>query len=440
MKIVFIAMSGVRVQDQELLAEGLTLPGFVERSEVIASLPSLGLLTLAGATPDTYEKVYIDLENVRDKSKLPMDVSLVVISSFTAQIFEAYELADYYRNHQTKVIMGGLHVTVLPEEALEHCDAVCIGEGEAVWPLVMADFAAGGLQQRYIADGKYAFDQHIIPAYELLNPEKYNRLTIQTSRGCPHSCEFCAGSILLTSKYKQKSIADVLTEIDKIQQIWPRPFIELADDNSFVNKAYWRELLPELSKRKIRWFTEADIDVGNDQDFLNLLYESGCKEVLIGLESPVKEGLDQLELRNNWKLKKQQKYKENIFKIQQAGIRVNACFIIGLDAHDKSIFEAVYDFAKETCVYDVQVTLPTPFPGTGLYKRLKRENRLLEDNAWDKCTLFDILFEPVNFSVEELRDGFRALVKRLYSEEFTNYRRQGFGEMLKNTWRHSSTF
>ena len=426
-----MAMSGVRVQDQELLAEGLTLPGFVERSEVIASLPSLGLLTLAGLTPSYYEKLYFDLENVQDKSVLPLDVDLVVISSFTAQIFEAYELADFYREHQVKVVMGGLHVTVLPEEALEHCDAVCIGEGELIWPQVLADFEQGSLKEQYRANGNYRFENSVMPAYELLDPSKYNRITIQTSRGCPHSCEFCAGSILLTDKYKQKPILDVLREIDRILELWNHPFIELADDNSFVNKAYWRELLPQLAQRKIRWFTEADIAVGEDAGFLELLYESGCKEVLLGLESPVVEGLDKLELRNNWKLKKQWQYKENIRRIQEAGIRVNACFIVGLDGHDDSIFDAIYEFAKDTCVYDVQVTLPTPFPGTAFYERLKSEGRLLAEKAWDRCTLFDLLFEPENFTVRELQVKFRALVKRIYSQDFTDFRRGSFKQLLK---------
>lgn len=431
MKILFIAMSGVRVQDKELLREGLTLPGFVERSKVIATLPSLGLLTLAGCTPDSFEKEYLDVQEIQTLEDFPTDADLIVISSFTAQIYEAYQLADYYKSTGKTVVMGGLHVTSLPEEALNHCDSVCIGEGEVIWPTLLKDFKKGELKQIYKADGKFDFSSHVMPAFELLDPEKYNRLTIQTSRGCPHSCEFCAGSILLTDKYKQKPIEHVLAEIDKVLELWTHPFIEFADDNSFVNKAYWKKLLPEIKKRNIRWFTEADIAVGDDDQFLELLFESGCKEVLIGLESPNAKGLNGLELRNNWKLKKINRYYENIERIQRAGIRVNACFIVGLDEHDESIFEDIYQFAKETCVYDIQVTLPTPFPGTKLYDRLKQDGRLLEDKAWHKCTLFDILFQPKNFSIEELRYGFRFLVKKLYTKEFTDFRRTHFHKYLK---------
>ena len=120
-----------------------------------------------------------------------------------------------------------------------------------------------------------------------------------------------------------------------------------------------------------------------------------------------------------------------MIRIQKAGIRVNACFLIGLDGHDDSIFDAVYDFAHDTCVYDVQVTLPTPFPGTPFYDRLKREGRLLTDKGWDHYTLFDLLFLPQNFTVDELQTKFRALVQRLYSKDFTHHRRHAFKELLR---------
>ncbi|MDD7987343.1 radical SAM protein [Lentisphaera marina] len=432
MKIAFVAMSGVRVQDEDLLREGLTLPGFVERSEVIASLPSLGLLTLAGLTPSHHQRSYYEVKEFQNIGFLSNQYDLVVISSFTAQIFEAYDLAMTCRSHGMKVIMGGLHVSVQPHEAMEYCDAICIGEGELQWQNILRDCENDQLQKVYDAsEQEFHLCDAPMPAYELLDPQLYNRITVQTSRGCPHSCEFCAGSILLTSKYKQKPAERILAEIDKICELWERPFIEFADDNSFVNKKFWRDLLPEVKKRNIRWFTEADIAVGSDEEFLELLFESGCKELLIGLESPVIAGLEGIELRNNWKLKQIESYKENILRIQQKGIRVNACFIIGLDSHDESIFDAVYDFCDECNVYDVQVTLPTPFPGTALYKRLKKSGRLLEDKAWHKCTLFDLLFEPKNFTKEGLRQGFRELVKRLYSKQFTNKRRQHFNQQWK---------
>ena len=199
----------------------------------------------------------------------------------------------------------------------------------------------GRVRKIYEGDGGFDLADAPMPAYELLDIDRYNRLTVQTSRGCPFKCEFCASSILLTDKYKQKPMQKVLAEVDRICELWTRPFIEFADDNSFVNRSYWKKLLPELAKRKVKWFTETDLSIAWDDELLSLMRESGCAEVLIGLESPAIEGLDGLETKGNWKLKQVGRYKEGVARIQGAGIRVNGCFIIGLDGHDERIFEKV---------------------------------------------------------------------------------------------------
>ena len=160
--------------------------------------------------------------------------------------------------------------------------------------------------------------------------------------------------------------------------------------------------------------------------------ETGCAQVLIGLESPIESGLHGLELRNDWKFRQFPHYKEAIRAIQSRGITVNGCFVIGLDGHTTDIFEQVFAFVRETELYEVQVTLMTPFPGTPLYARLERENRLLEPRNWKKCTLFDINFNPPNMSVQELHDGFKKLVVDLYSEEFTNWRRSRFKHAIRD--------
>jgi radical SAM superfamily enzyme YgiQ (UPF0313 family) len=233
-KIGLIAMSGVRACDTELLALGLTLPGFVERGMTIASLPSLGLLTLAGMTPSHHEVRYLEVADLAEVDGVLGDFDLVAISSYSAQINEAYELAQRYRDFGVPVVMGGLHVTMMPEEALQFCDAVVIGEGEPSWLQVLEDAENSALKKRYGSRNcEYDLADSPIPAYELLDISKYNRLTIQTSRGCSHQCEFCASSILLTNRYKQKPIDNVLRELDRILSIWKRPFIEFADDNSF---------------------------------------------------------------------------------------------------------------------------------------------------------------------------------------------------------------
>jgi radical SAM superfamily enzyme YgiQ (UPF0313 family) len=435
MKIGFIAMSGVRAHNEELTKLGLTLPGFVDRNRIIASLPSLGLLTLAGLTPAKFEVEYHEIADLKKLPELPTHFDLVAISTFTAQLKEAYQVADYFRANGVAVVMGGITVSSLPEDAREHCTSVVIGEGETLWPEVLRDFENGCLKPFYAQSppGQFDLANAPMPRFDLLDPAKYNRLTVQTSRGCPHHCEFCASSILLTPRYKVKPVEKVIAEIHEIKKIWSRPFIEFADDNSFVHREHSKQLLRALAQENVRWFTEADVRVAEDDDLLGLMRDSGCQQVLIGLESPAGNSLEGLELKSNWKARQQDFYKSAIEKIQSYGITVNGCFILGLDAHTPAVFDSVFEFVRESGLYEVQVTFLTAFPGTALYHRLRQEGRIIQDDAWELCTLFDINFQPKNMSVAELQAGFLSLVKRLYSAEETSERRAKFKRMLKTS-------
>lgn len=435
MKIGFIAMSGVRAHNEELTKLGLTLPGFVDRNRIIASLPSLGLLTLAGLTPKKFEIEYHEIADLKKLPELPTHFDLVAISTFTAQLKEAYQAADCYRANGILTVMGGITASSLPEEAREHCNSVVIGEGEPLWPEVLRDFENGCLKPFYAQSppGQFDLRDAPMPRFDLLDPDKYNRLTVQTSRGCPHHCDFCASSILLTPRYKVKPVEKVIAEIREIKKIWPRPFIEFADDNSFVHREHYKKLLRELAKENVRWFTETDVRVAEDDELLGLMRDSGCQQVLIGLESPGRNSLDGIELKNNWKARQQEYYKAAIAKIQSYGVTVNGCFILGLDGDTPDVFDDVYNFARDSGLYEVQVTFMTAFPGTPLYHRLRAEGRIIRDKAWELCTLFDINFQPKNMSVAELQEGFLGLVKRLYSAEETAERRGKFKRMLKNS-------
>jgi len=435
-RIGFIAMSGVRAHNEELTKLGLTLPGFVDRNRIIASLPSLGLLTLAGLTPrDHFDVQYHEIAELQKLPELPTDFDLVAISTFTAQFYEACDVADYYRRRGVPVVMGGITVSSLVEQASEFCNSVVIGEGEPLWPEVLNDLERGQLKPiyRHPSPGQFDLREAPMPRFDLLDPSKYNRLTVQTSRGCPHKCEFCASSILLTSRYKLKPVEKVIAEIREIKKIWPRPFIEFADDNSFVHREHYKRLLRELAKERVRWFTEADLRVTEDDELLGLIRDSGCQQILIGLESPRRTSLDGIELNNNWKARQQDRYRQAIEKIQSYGITVNGCFVLGLDGDTPEIFDDVLAFVRESGLYEVQVTFMTAFPGTPLYHRLKAEGRIVRDKAWELCTLFDINFTPKNMSVAELQTGFLKLAKQLYSAEETQTRRRRFKRMLKSS-------
>ncbi len=427
MKLGLIAMSGVRAHNAELSALGLTLPGFIERNRVIASLPSLGLLTLAGLTPPDVDLQYLEVADIAQVDGVPQEFDVVAISSFSAQIGEAYELADRYRALGTRVILGGLHVTALPMEALRHADAVAIGEGETVWPAIVDDLRAGNLKPVYDARGtNYNFADSPMPRFDLLDIERYNRLTVQTQRGCPFRCEFCAASIRISPIYKVKPVERVIAEIQSIKSLWKRPFIEFADDNTFVNKAHSKELLRAVAGEDIRWFTETDLSVADDVELLDMLRDAGCAEILIGLEGTTFSGIDGVEQRTNWKAKRVESYLEAIRRIQDRGVRVNGCFILGLDGMGADSFDAVWEFVQQSGLYDIQITVQTAFPSTPLYARLKQEGRILRDEAWELCTLFDVNFQPAKMSVAELEAGLRSLVSCIYSDDVTKARRAAF--------------
>ncbi|MEZ0267204.1 MAG: radical SAM protein, partial [Phycisphaerae bacterium] len=331
MKIGFLAMSGIRAHDAKLLELGLTLPGFVERSKTIAQLPSLGLLYLAAVTPPGHDLAYYEAE--RDGAE-PAEVytcDLVAISTFSAQVFEAYAIAGRLRAAGVKVAMGGLHVSVLPEEAARHANYVIVGEGENVWANIVAQAAGnGGLSPSRISDCGSRIEQADglpvlanpqfeirnpksiivrsrefppidvsrlpVPRYDLLGDRPYNRFTVQSSRGCPWRCDFCASTVMLAEKYRKRPVADVIRDIRAIMAVRDRPFIEFADDNTFVDKAWGKELCRQLIPLRLKWFTETDVTVADDPELLELMHEAGCRQVLIGLESPTQGALKGIEM------------------------------------------------------------------------------------------------------------------------------------------------
>lgn len=435
MHIAFIAMSGVRAASEELNRAGLTMPGFLERSQAIASLPSLALLTLAGLTPDSFDVSYHEIEDIR-KIGEPPACDVAAIASYSAQIKDAYALADRYRALGVRTVLGGLHVSALPDEALQHADSIVVGEGELGWPDLLVDLARGRLERVYGPRGReFNLAEAPMPRFDLLEVERYNRLTVQTQRGCPWRCEFCAASIRLTNLYKVKPVARVLAEIHEIKRLWPSPFIEFADDNSFVNRRHSKELLRALVGEGIHWFTETDIAIADDPELLELMHASGCAEVLVGLESPTASGVDGVELRRNWKRSRFDGYADAIERIQGHGIAVNGCFVLGLDGDGPEVFDEVEAFVRRSGQFDVQITVMTPFPGTPLYDRLLAEGRLLEPTAWERCSLFDVNFRPLHMSPEQLQHDGLELGRRLYTEEERAARRHRFHQQRRHLLR-----
>jgi radical SAM superfamily enzyme YgiQ (UPF0313 family) len=433
MKIGLLALSGIRAHDPELLKLGLTLPGFVDRSRTIASLPSLGLLYLAACTPRGHAVEYFEAESDGSEPAEVYRCDLVAISTFSAQIFEAYAIADRLREAGVLVAMGGLHVTVLPEEAARHADYVVTGEGDRVWPHVVAAAERHEPPRTFRASDYAPVDTADLPVprYDLLGSRPYNRFTVQTSRGCPWRCDFCASNVMLGQRYRKRPVADIIRDIRAIQAVREHPFIEFADDNTFVDKHWGKELCRALAPLHLHWFTETDISVADDPELLDLMRVAGCRQVLIGLESPTASALGGIEMRADFKARTFGRHADAIRRIQSHGITVNGCFILGLDGHTPAVFEQVLAFGRMVPLYDVQITVLTAFPGTPLHERLSREGRIIDKDRWDLCTLFDVNYEPRGMSAPELKAGIYWLTERLYSDECTAFRRNGFFKMRR---------
>jgi len=271
---------------------------------------------------------------------------------------------------------------------------------------------------------------YVHPRFDLLRGRPYNRVTVQTSRGCPLNCEFCAASLRITSAFQQKPVEFVIEEIKAAVSVTDQPFLELADDNTFINKKWGREFLRAITPLGLNWFTETDVSIADDDELLDLLAESGCRQILIGLESPSGSDLGQVDPRN-WKQSRSDRYLEAIDKIQSRGVSVNGCFILGLDGHTPDIFEEVSAFVERSGLLEVQLTVMTPFPGTPLYHRLHSEGRLLQERYWDRCTLFDVNYKPKGMSVDELEVGLRWLFAQTYNEEQFNKRKRNYMEIVK---------
>ncbi|MBI4488693.1 MAG: B12-binding domain-containing radical SAM protein [Deltaproteobacteria bacterium] len=396
-------------------------------------IPNLGLLTIAGMTPEDIEVEYVD-ENI-EPVDFDEDYDLVALSGMTQQACRAYAIATEFRNRGVHTVIGGPHATVMPEEVQEHIDTVIVGEAEGVWEDFLQDFRKGAPRRAYFNNSlaKVDLSRSPVPRYDLIRPEffapsfDYKMIPVQTTRGCPRDCDFCSVPQVYGKAFRMKSVSQVIADVEEAKKVANGLLILFSDDNMFINRRFSKELLKALLPLKIRYMAQSDIAVGEDKELLRLMYQSGCVMVLIGLESLSFENLKQVD---GFKAKMLERYSEYVQRIQSFGIAVLGAFIVGFDHDDLSTFQRIADFVLENAIYP-QVTIATPLPRTAMTDRLLREGRLPEECYWDRCTYYDAIFEPRGMTKEQLERGVAALHELLLSREVSARRRSYFKAVMR---------
>ena len=377
--------------------------------------PPLNLPYIATVTPPDYTIEVID-ENIEPFIFRPAD--LVGITAITSSAARAYQLAEVYRQKGIPTVMGGIHASMMPDEALRFVDSVVIGEAESVWPQVIRDFEARRLKKKY--HGRWLeLDDLPLPRRDILKNDYYKWGSIQTSRGCPMDCTFCSVTAFNGRRFRRRPLASVLSELQQI----PQKMILLADDNIIGHgrrdidwaKRFFRKV-KTLRLKKV-FFAQASLQIGEDPELLQLAAKAGLRMVLIGMESVNPDSLNAYKKGINLKHLEQRRYGELIRRIRRSGIAVLGAFVMGSDLDTRDDFEATFDFIRRNGIDVIQTTKPTPLPGTRLWDQLRSEDRILDTNfpqAWKDYRLSRLVFEPTNMSREEVYRAFTELRARFY--------------------------
>jgi radical SAM superfamily enzyme YgiQ (UPF0313 family) len=396
-----------------LLIAPLGKAGLVGR-DMTFRLPCLGLLRVAALTPSGWDVTIID-EKV-EPLDLTQSADLVGITAMTITSQRAYEIADHFRRRGIKVVIGGMHASCLPDEALVHCDSVVVGEAERLWPVVLADFERGELKRIYQhQNGLPSLDGMPPVDWELYREKRYLPVHfVETTRGCPLDCEFCAVTNAFGGRYRNRPLDDVLSELHR-----QRPFdglltlkncVFFVDDNIISNRAYARELLMRLADFKIKWFSQASMNIASDPEILKLCQRGGCLGLFIGFESLSEETLRSIGHKPN----RPALYLEAVRKIHDHGIGVDASFVFGFDTDDDGVFNRTIDFVLCAKIEVAYFSILTPYPGTRLFQRLQAEGRLLTTD-WTRYDTSHVVYRPKTFTPDQLLDGYYRTLKEAYT-------------------------
>jgi radical SAM superfamily enzyme YgiQ (UPF0313 family) len=393
----------------------------VEKADVnisdvpVLRFPPLSLAYIAALTPSDWDINIID-ENIEPFTF--EDADIVGLTAMTSNAPRAYEIAAVYRGKGIKTVMGGIHASILYDEAIQFVDSVVIGEAESVWQSLIYDFENNRLKRLY--RGEHTSLEKLVKARRELYSDKYKiKNAVQTARGCPMDCEFCSVTVFNGGKYRQRPVEEVLDELESVGS----RLVYFVDDNilGYGEKVEQRaiQLFRGMKERGLnkRWASQVGIDFANNPEVLKYAQKAGCSAVFIGFESLNEEVLRDMHKIRNLKARVSN-YKEIVKRIHDYGIGVIGAFTFGSDGDGIDIFTRTTDFLLDSKMDAQQLTILTPLPGTRLYKRLAQEGRLLYTNYpedWKYYDFAEAVFKPKNMSPDELKEGVAEIYKHTTS-------------------------
>jgi radical SAM superfamily enzyme YgiQ (UPF0313 family) len=366
-------------------------------------MPQLTLGVISALTPPEVEVDVVEEE----LEEINFDVSydLVGISCMTTSAPRAYQLSSVFRKKGAKVVLGGIHPTVMPDEAIAHCDCVVMGEAEGCWGELLEDFKGNRLKRFY-----RSFDSDLakFPIAKLNhNHTPFHVVPVFCTRGCPYNCEFCSVTDLYGKRIRHRKVQDIVSEIASRES----RKIFFLDDNIMGDAKFAKELFTSLLDLKIHWWVgQASISAAKDTALLKLAQKSGCVGLFIGVESVSSGNLKRLRKAPD----NAEEFRQAINIIRDSGILFHASLVFGFDDDDKTIFERTLEFLDKSRITSATFNILTPYPGTAIFRRFEKEGRLLSRN-WQDYNHRTVVFRPKNMSPEELAEGFLWLARNFYS-------------------------
>jgi radical SAM superfamily enzyme YgiQ (UPF0313 family) len=365
----------------------------------------LTLTTLAALTPPEIE-VKITDENV-EPIDFAEEVDLIGITGMVMHATRAYEIARRFRERGIPVVMGGPHASSLPLEAKQHVDAVVIGEAEEVWKELLEDLKKGSLKPFYKADSFCSMKELPRPRLDLLRKNAYMTINcVQTTRGCPHQCDFCHVTHFFGKTYRCRPVEEVIEEVKRLEG----DFLVFIDDNIAGNRRYAKELFTELRPLKKQWASQASITLARDPELLRLAAESGCVSLFLGIESLSPENLKDV----NKSFNRVSEFEDAIKVLHDHDIMILAGFIFGFDHDDEGVFERTLRFCEKNRIELPTYFILTPLPGTPLFQSMEAKGRLLHRD-WSQYNGATVVFKPRLMSEETLQRGFHWVCQEAYS-------------------------